>query len=245
MTKDQVYGKKVKLSEVNASSGSKFLGATLLYLTFALLITFAVVGAMGGILTAVLEKDSVVAANTFTALMTTAIVLYIPTLIWVQISAFRNGKTVGAAFFLYSIVMGLLISPICIVAGFLNVALALGTTCLAFALMALIAWNSKKDFSRLSVFATGLLLGLFVISLVDLIISLIIGFDPLYWIVSIGFFIVILLLTVADLKRIQVIANNGGATKNIALLCALNLYVDFVYIFIRLLRLIVIVRNNR
>lgn len=245
MTKDQVYGKKVKLSEVNASSGSKFLGATLLYLTFALLITFAVVGAMGGILTAVLEKGSEVAANVFTALMFTAVIIYIPTIIWIQISGLRNGRTLRPAFFLYSIVMGLLISPICIVAGFMNVALALGTTCLAFALMAVLVWNSKKDFSRLAVFATGLLLGLFVISLVDLIITLIIGFDPLYWIISIGFFVVILLLTVVDLKRIQIIANNGGATNNVALMCALNLYVDFIYIFIRLLRLIVVVRNNR
>lgn len=244
MTKDQVYGKKVKLSETNVSSGSKFLGSTLFYLTFALLITFAVVALMGGILSFVLEEESTLAANVFTGLMTTGIIIYIPTLIWLQISGLKNGNSTKYAYFLYSIVMGILISPICIIAGFLNVALALGSTCLAFALIALIAWNSKKEFTRLSVFATGLLLGLFVISLVDLIITLIIGFDPLYWIVSIGFFIVILLLTVVDLKRIQVIANNGGASKNVALICALNLYVDFVYIFIRLLRLIVVLRNR-
>ena len=51
MAKDQVYEgqSRVKPSEVTAMDGSKFIGATFLYLTFALLITFGVVGLVGGI----------------------------------------------------------------------------------------------------------------------------------------------------------------------------------------------------
>lgn len=247
MTKDEVFAtnSEVKLKKVKASSGTTFLGSTLLYLTLALAVTFGVVALMGGLLTGFLSRDVLLAKKVFTALMTTAILLYIPTLIWVQVSALRDGKTVGKAFFTYSIVMGLLISPICLVADFVTVMLALGTTCLSFAVMALIAWSSKKDFSRLAVFASGLLVGLFVISLFDLIVSLIFGFELMYWFVSFAFFFVILLLTVVDLKRVQIIADNGGGSKNLALMCALNLYVDFVYIFIRILRVLVVIRSNK
>ncbi len=244
MTKDEVFSTKVKPSSVQASSGSKFLGATLLYLTLALAVTFGVVAIMGGLLNLVIEKGSETALTTFGTLMSVAAIIYIPTLIWVQISAIRNGRTVGPAFFTYSLVMGLLISPLCLVVDFVTLLLALGTTCLSFAVMALIAWESKKNLSNLAVIGTGLLLGALIISLFDLVFSLIFTFDPLYWIVSFAFFIAIILLTIVDLGRVKEIAISGGAGKNVALMCALNLYVDFIYIFIRLLRFIAIVRNK-
>ena len=43
--------------------------------------------------------------------------------------------------------------------------------------------------------------------------------------------------------KVKEIAASGGAGSNVALLCALSLYVDFIYIFIRLLALVA--RNRR
>ena len=248
MTKDEVFGSNqntnVKPSEVTAESGSKFIGATFLYLTIALLVTFAVVGALSTLIH--FNEDAILGnIETFLAIYIAAIIAYIPILIWVHIAGRRNGRTIGPAFYTYSIVMGVLISPACLVAGFWTVIIALGTTCLAFAVMALIAWTTKKNLSSLAVVGFGLLVGALVLSLFNIILSLFVGFQPLYWLVSFLFFIAIILLTIFDLNNVKRIAMNGGAERNVAFLCALNLYVDFIYIFIRILYYVMMLFGNR
>ncbi len=246
MTKDQVYSKpeRVRPSEVTtATSGSKFIGATFLYLTLALVVTFAVVAGLGAVLRYALYSGDTQGAEVFAKFFIGGIILYIPVMIWVNIAACRQGRTVGPAFFAYSIVMGVLLSPICLL-DMWTIVIAFGTTCLAFAVMALIAWITKKNLSGLAIFGFGLLIGAFVISLFNIIIYLFVGFQPLYWLVSSLFFIAILILTVVDLNRVKRIAQSGMATKNLAIWCALNLYVDFIYIFIRILAIVASIRNK-
>ena len=251
MTKDEVFGSNqpnssVRPSEVTAQSGSKFIGAVFLYLTFALLITFAVVGGLGALIS--LNADTITGnIETYLTIYIIALIAYIPILIWVHIAARRNGRSVGVGFFVYSIVMGVLISPICLVLPIGTVILALGTTVLAFAVMALIAWTSKKNLSNLAVIGFGLLIGALIISLFNFIFYLVAPgiYNILYLVVSAIFFIAIILITIFDLKNVQQIAMNGNATKNIAFVCALNLYVDFIYIFIRILYLIAMLLGNK
>ena len=249
MTKDEVFGTNqnvgVKPSEVTASSGSKFIGAVFLYLTLALLVTFSVVGAMGALFRFALYDGSEESFMTFIYVFIGALILYLPVMIWVHIAARRNGKSLGVAFFTYSIVMGALIAPVCVLFDFWTILIALGTTCLAFAIMALIAWTSKKNMSTLAVVGLGLLIGALILSLFNFILYLIVGFEPLYWIVSFLFFVAIILLTIFDLNNVKQIAMNGGAERNVAFMCALNLYVDFIYIFIRILRIIAIIMGNK
>ena len=249
MTKDEVFGTNqnvgIKPSEVTASSGSKFIGAVFLYLTLALLVTFSVVGAMGALFRFALYDGSEESFMTFVYVFIGALVLYLPVMIWVHIAARRNGKSLGVAFFVYSILMGALIAPVCVLFDFWTILIALGTTCLAFAIMALIAWTSKKNMSTLAVVGFGLLIGALILSLFNFILYLIVGFEPLYWIVSFLFFIAIILLTIFDLNNVKQIAMNGGGERNIAFMCALNLYVDFIYIFIRILRIIAIIMGNK
>ena len=183
MTKDQVYGsgQKVRPSEVSVSSGSKFIGATFLYLALALVITFSVVGIMGGLFNFALYKGDEASSQTFVTVFIVSLILYIPTLIWVRVAALRNGRTVGPAFFLYSIVMGALIAPICVIFDFWTIVIALGTTCLAFGAMALIAWTSKRNLSTLGIIGSGLLLGALLLSLFNWIISLFTGFSSSFF----------------------------------------------------------------
>ena len=246
MNRDQVYSTrqdKVRPSEVTTTNGSKFIGATFLYLTLALVVTFAVVFALGAALKYAIYKGSDVGADIFVKFFIGGLIAYIPVMIWVNVAACRQGKTVGPAFFAYSIVMGIMLSPICLL-DMWTIVIAFGTTCLAFAVMALIAWTTKKDLSGLAIFGFGLLIGAFVISLFNIIIYLFVGFQPLYWLVSSLFFIAILILTVVDLNRVKRIAQSGMATKNLAIWCALNLYVDFIYIFIRILAIVASIRNK-
>ena len=249
MTKDQVYGhsaNKVRPSEVTATSGSKFIGATFLYMTIALVITFGVVAGLGAVLRYGIYHESAFELETFLYFFIGALILYIPVMIWVNIAACRQGKTVGPAFFIYSIVMGVLLSPIALYDIWILV-ISFGSTCLAFATMALIAWTTKKNLSALAVVGFGLLMGALILSLVNILFYLI---SPgtyliLYALVSVLFFVAIILLTIVDLKRVKDIATSGLGTKNMAMLCALNLYVDFIYIFIRILRIVVIIFANR
>ena len=239
MEKSEVFGSKTKISEVTVSSGSKFIGATFLYLALALVVTFATSSIL-----ALIFNLSAVGAESVVTLLIVALVAYIPVMLWVNFSCLASGKTLGPAFFTYSIVMGFLISPLIIVVDFASIAIALGVTALAFGLMSLIAFNTKKDLTALSVFALGLLSGLCILFLVNFIVFLIVGFEPFYLTLSVGFFVVILLLTVCDLNHVKRMAVNGGASKNVALMCALNLYVDFIYIFIRLLAIIASLRSK-
>lgn len=248
MTKDQVYGStsnKVRPSEVTVQSGSKFIGATFLYMAIALLITFAVVGGLGALLRFAIAKESVEDLTTFFYFFIGALVLYIPIMIWVHIAACRQGKTVGPAFFAYSIVMGVLISPIALYDLWVLI-ISFGSTCLAFASMALIAWTTKKNLSSLAVIGLGLLVGGMILALVNILLSFFWdGFSFIYPLISVIFFVAIILLTIVDLKRVKDIASSGVATKNMAMLCALNLYVDFIYIFLRILRIVAIIFANR
>ena len=248
MTKDQIYTSKVnkvRPSDVSVSSGSKFIGATFLYMSAALAITFAIVGLMGGLLSLGL-RGSDTSVDILGALLIVGVLLYLPVLIWVQVAAIRQGKSVGPAFFAYSIVMGILIAPVCLAVDISTLLIALGTTCLSFGAMALIAWQSKKDLSTLGVIGSGLLIGACFIALFNIIFYFF--FPMLYALNYIAiegiFFVAVILITIFDLNRVKQLASSGIATKNIALLCALNLYVDFIYIFIRLLRLIAIVRRK-
>ena len=251
MAKDQVYTNesRVRPSEVTALDGSRFIGATFLYLTLALLVTFGVVGIMGGIFAATLYSAEVSdeTLRIFLTIFITALVLYIPIMIWVHIAARRGGRTVGPAFFIYSIVMGVLISPVCIVYSFWTILIALGTTVLAFATMALIAWTSKKDLSNLAIIGFGLMMGALLLSLLNFIFYLIAPgiYQITYALVSGIFFVAIILITIFDLNRVKQIAMNGDGTRNLAFLCALNLYVDFIYIFLRILRFVAVIFGNR
>lgn len=246
MTKDQVYSnrqEKVRPSEVTNVNGSKFIGATFLYLTLALVITFATVAGLGALLRYALFNGNTQSGEVFAKFFIAGIILYIPVMIWVNIAACRQGRTVGPAFFVYSIVMGVLLSPICLL-DMWTIIISFGATCLSFAVMALIAWTTKKDLSGLAVFGFSLLIGAFVLSLFNIIIYLFVGFQPLYWLVSFLFFFAILILTVVDLNRVKRIAQSGMATNNLAIWCALNLYVDFIYIFIRILAIVASIRNK-
>lgn len=243
---ETLQNSRVNSNESTVLTGTKFIGATFLYFTIALLVTFAVVAGLGFLLSANGEAiTSEANLKTFLTLYIVAIIAYIPILIWVHIAARRNGRSVGVGFFVYSIVLGVIIAPAVLLVPIEAVLIAFGSTVLAFAIMALIAWTSKRDLSGLAVVGFGLIIGTFILSITNLIFFFIVGFEPLYWLVSFLFFIAIILFTIFDLKRVQQIALNGGAERSVAFVCALNLYVDFIYIFIRLLRIVAMIMGNR
>lgn len=238
MTKDEALRtNKFKASTVTVADGSKFAGAVFLYMFIALAITAGVAAIMGLIFSKAVYTGADANANmdAFVKVIIIALCLYFPIMIWVEIAAVRKGKTLIPAFVSYSIVMGVLISSFTIFLPFWIIAVAFGLTCLTFGVMALIAWTTKRSLSGLAVAAMGLLIGACIMAIVNLIITLVSGFNPLYWIISYVLLAVVVLITIIDLRNVKEIAERGGADKNVALMCALSLYVDFIYIFLRIL----------
>ena len=76
----------------------------------------------------------------------------------------------------------------------------------------------------------GLLIGSIFLSLINWFI----GSDQLGWIVTFASFGAIMLITAFDVWRIRRISESGQASKNLALYCAFNIYIDFIYMFMRI-----------
>ena len=245
MTKDQVYSNRVKPSEVSVSSGSKFVGAVFLYVFIALAITSVTAALMGALFNFAIFKGSEAAADLFVSVLLFSLFAYIPVMLWAHFSARRNGSTMKAAYVCYSIVMGVFISSFTLLVPFYLVAVSFGLTCLTFGLMALIAWNTKKSLSGLALAASGLFFGALMMIGFNLILSLFGLASGTSWLISFVILIAVIMITIVDLKNVKEIAINGGATNNVALMCALNLYVDFIYIFIRILEVVIRLNANR
>ena len=234
MTKDQVYGKKLKVSEVGVSSGTKFVGAVFVYVFLALVITFVVSTLMGALYNLAIFKDSEVSAKAFIYLFIISLIAYIPVLIWTQHAARNNSQSMTKAYICYSVLMGVLLSTFTLLVPFYIIALAFGLTCGSFGLMALIAWNSKKNLSNLGLVASGLFFGAIMMILFNFILGIFTSARIASLSASISFVVLIavVLISVYDLNNVKRIAMSGSGDKNVALMCALNLYVDFIYIFI-------------
>ena len=107
--------------------------------------------------------------------------------------------------------------------------------------MFLISYLSKGSLNFLGVIGIGLLIGAALIGLVGWIFILtgfLGAYMHLYWIVSFISFAAIMFITIWDMWRIKKIAEAGEMNDNLALFCAFTLYVDFIYLFLRVLRFV-------
>lgn len=147
---------------------------------------------------------------------------------------------------LYSICMGGLLSIFVLLIPSYIIASAFGITALTFVLMFVIAKFSKSNMNWAAVFGIGLLFGAMMLSLFFFIFYLIMPelFSWIYVIIDGAIFLAVLLLTMFDVAQINRMAERGIENKNLALYCAFNLYVDFIYIFIRILYILVRIFGN-
>lgn len=234
------------LKNVRASDKTKFLSIVFLYMFIGLAITAAVAAIVGFIFTKVFpiqygfDLASQNNANVYYGILIASSILTIVLMIWITSICFKGSGNLAIPFALYTIVMGVLISSFTIFVPFQTLAISFGITCLAFLAMFIVGWFVKSDFSVLGIVAAGLILGAGLIALFNLIWSLIspATFVVTYWIVSYAIFFAVMLITIIDVARIRQIAEKGDASSNIALYCAFTLYIDFIYIFIRIVSIV-------
>lgn len=144
----------------------------------------------------------------------------------------------GIMFVVYSVVNGLTLSCIFVAYTTESIASTFFITAGMFAAMALIGTFIKKDLSGLRRFLLMALIGLIIASVVNIFL----GSSTMYWIITYVGVLLFTALTVYDAQQIKnMIALYGNdvneSTQKIALLGSLTLYLDFVNLFLYMLRI--------
>lgn len=140
-------------------------------------------------------------------------------------------------FLLYSLINGLTLSVILFAYTKESVATTFFVTAGTFGVMSLIGFFTKKDLSKLRNILFMLLIGLIIATVVNIFWAN----STLYWITTYAGVLIFVGLTIYDTNKIkQMLAGQevDEMTQKFALLGALTLYLDFINLFLYLLRIL-------
>lgn len=153
--------------------------------------------------------------------------------IWLSAGIRKMQPTTAKILFcLYSFLTGLTLSFIFVVFKIDSIVYVFGITSAAFAIMALIGTYTNIDLTKLGTILFMGLIGIILASLVNLIIGSQV-FDLGTTIIGI---IIFTLYIAYDVQKIKYISQSLEEDKA-AILCAFELYLDFINLFIKLIRL--------
>lgn len=154
----------------------------------------------------------------------------------VRVQKMRSATAIGV-FLAYSVLTGVTLSSIFLLYTAGSIASTFLTAALMFGAMAAYGYFTKRDLTGVGSFMMMGLVGMVIASLVNLFI----GSENVSWIVSFIGVIVFTGLTAYDTQKMKAMAyvmteGNEAAVKG-AILGALTLYLDFINLFLSLLRL--------
>ena len=148
----------------------------------------------------------------------------------------RIGATAALGlFFIYAAALGLLMGLVVPAYGSTSVVSAFLTSAGMFGGAALYGYTTKRSLASLGGFLTMALIGL----LVALIVNLFLASSTVSWVLSLAGVVLFTVLTAYDVQRIAVgsLVTMTGSIEKAAVLGALRLYLDFVNLFLFMLRL--------
>lgn len=158
--------------------------------------------------------------------------------IWLSSRVMR--MSMGAAtllFVLYSVLTGVTFSTLFIAFDLDTIATTFFVTAGTFLAMSLVGYVTKMDLSRLGSVLFMMLIGLLIATVVNIFVSS----STLYWIITYAGVIIFVGLIAFDTQKIKTMfLEYGSADENgqkLALLGALTLYLDFINLFLFLLRI--------
>lgn len=142
---------------------------------------------------------------------------------------------VGVLFFLYSMINGLTLSVIFLAFELSSIFSLFIVSALAFGALAFIGYKTDKDLSSWGVYISVFLLASIIISIINIVflkssrVELVLDFVVL---------IVFFAATIYDLNRFKILENDPSIDKEkIHIYFAMELYLDFINIFLRMLSL--------
>lgn len=147
--------------------------------------------------------------------------------------ASRASTAVAALmFFSYAALTGVTFSTLFLVYTASSIGATFLVTSGAFAGLSAYGALTKRDLSSVGRFAIFAIIGIVLASLVNIFLAS----SPLQWLISIGGVLVFGALTAYDTQRLKELFQSGRVMANLPLLGALTLYLDFVNMFLFLLR---------
>lgn len=140
-------------------------------------------------------------------------------------------------FFLYAALNGFTLSVILLAFSIQTVFLAFASTTALFGAMTIIGYTTKLDLSRLGTYLLMALIGL----IIAMVVNIFVNSGPLDMIVSIAGVLIFTGLTAYDTQRIgrmaQEMSMEGDTATKFGIFGALKLYLDFINMFLFILRL--------
>lgn len=139
--------------------------------------------------------------------------------------------TAKICFLLYSFVSGLTFASIFVVYNLNSIMIIFLITALLFGVMSLIGYKTNVDLTSIG---TYLLFGLIAAIIVSLV-NLFIGSTMLELIISVVCVLIFIGITAYDVQKIKALEDSGLPEDNLAVYGALDLYLDFINLFLHLL----------
>lgn len=141
--------------------------------------------------------------------------------------------TARICFFLYSFVSGLTFSSIFIVYSLNSIMLLFLVAALIFGLMAVIGYTTNVDLTSIGTYFLFGLLGVVIVALVNIFMQN----SMLELVISAICIVLFIGITAYDVQKIKSLEESGLPEENVAIYGALELYLDFINIFLHLLQL--------
>ena len=172
------------------------------------------------------------------SIMWIAIFAELGVVMWLSARLFSMSMTSATLLFiLYSVLNGVTLSVIFLVYEMDVIATTFGVTAGMFFVTSLIGYITRMNLSKLGSVFMMLLIGIIIATVVNIFV----GSETLYWIITYVGVIVFVGLTAYDTNKLKQLylehGDNGEAGQKLALMGALTLYLDFINLFLFLLRI--------
>lgn len=173
------------------------------------------------------------------ALIWVIIIAQVGLVLWLTMRLHKMSMTTATLLFIaYSVLTGVSLSSIFIIYTKSSIASTFFITAGTFAVMSLIGYTTKRDLTKLGSILLMLLIGIIIATLVNIFLHS----EGLYWAITyIGVAVFVGLIAWDTQKIKNIFEEHGTADDNgqkLALMGALMLYLDFINLFIYLLRLL-------
>ncbi len=146
-----------------------------------------------------------------------------------------SAPAAAITFLMYSALTGLTLSSIFVIYTQASITAAFATTAIGFGGLSMFGYTTKRDLGPIGSFCIMALFGLIGLVLLSLFIPSLRG-DSMQILFSIAGLVIFAGLTAYDTQRIKAFANAGNASS-MAVYGALVLYLDFINLFLNILRL--------
>jgi FtsH-binding integral membrane protein len=168
-------------------------------------------------------------------------------LVWTISGAIQriNATVATALFMVYAALNGVTLSVIFLMYAHVTIAAAFVVTAGMFGAASLYGFTTKRDMSGMAGILFMALIGLVIASIVNIFMQS----SGLFWLITYGMVILFTVLTAFDTQRLLGIANqtqyDGALAARYSIVGALILYLDFINLFIYMLRILGAANNRR